>query len=209
MKYPISSSLARIFQPYQSKSVFSQALRRGEDLAVAMADLVAFENALRADRRLNDQDKLRRWRARVRWQELNEQQRRTRFYRMQEAERRMLGLGLSSFFGRRYSAPVLMNGTRGLPPPRTALPILRTQLPPSLQQRFAPVLQRQPNLAAAAAMARQPSLATSELSRSLAGPDPTRDLANRIRLSIAQRKEQLPGLSQSRTPDFYIPHSVG
>lgn len=96
-----------------------------------------------------------------------------------------------------------MNGTRGLPPPRTALPTLRTQLPSSLQQRFAPVLQRQPNLAAAAALARQPDLATSELSRSLAGPDPTRDLANRIRLSIAQKKEQMPGLSQSRKSIVY------
>ena len=108
------------------------------------------------------------------------------------------GLGLSSFFGRRYSAPLLMNGTRALPPPRVALPTLRTQLPPGLQSRFAPVLQRQPNLALAAGMARQPELATSSLSRSLAGPDPTRDLANRIRLSIAQKTEQMPGLSQAR-----------
>lgn len=86
---------------------------------------------------------------------------------MQEAERRMLGLGLSSFFGRRYSAPLYLNGTRGLPPPRAGLPTLRTSLPSPLRTRFAPIL------------ARQPQLSTSGLSRSLVGRDEAKDLANR------------------------------
>jgi len=91
MKYPVSTALASVFKPYQSKQVFAQALQQGREDAIAFADLVAFENALRADRRLREDDKLRRWRALVRWQELNERDRRLRFYRMQEAERRMLG----------------------------------------------------------------------------------------------------------------------
>ena len=91
MAYPVSSTLASMFKPYQSKNYFTQALRQGQESAIAFADLVSFENALRADRRLRDEDKLRRWRARVRWQELNERQRRLKFYQMQEAERRMLG----------------------------------------------------------------------------------------------------------------------
>ena len=91
MSYPVSSTLASMFKPYQSKNYFTQALRQGQESAIAFADLVSFENALRADRRLRDEDKLRRWRARVRWQELNERQRRLKFYQMQEAERRMLG----------------------------------------------------------------------------------------------------------------------
>jgi hypothetical protein len=76
-------------------------------------------------------------------------------------------LGLSSFFGRRYSAPIALNGTRGLPPPRAAMPMLRQPLPSPLRARYQSV------------MARQPSLATSSLSRSLVGPDKAKELADR------------------------------
>lgn len=61
MQYPVSSTLARVFKPYQSKSYLAKALQQGVESAVAFADLVAFENALRADRRLREEDKLRRW----------------------------------------------------------------------------------------------------------------------------------------------------
>lgn len=100
----------------------------------------------------------------------------------------MLGLGLSSFFGRRYSAPIFLNGTRGLPPPRAYLPRLRRPLPSPLRNRFQPVLAMQP----------PPRLATSALSRSLVGPDRVKNLENRIRLSIAQKKEQMPGLTTAQ-----------
>lgn len=93
------------------------------------------------------------------------------------------GLGLSSFFGRRYAAPLLLNGVRGLPPPRATLPMLRAPLPSNLRDVYAPVL------------ARQPLLSTSALSRGNAGVDPAKNLADRIRYSIAQKTEQLPGIS--------------
>lgn len=50
MQLPISSRLAAVFQPYQSKRTLLSSLRSGEDTALAFADLVAFENALIADR---------------------------------------------------------------------------------------------------------------------------------------------------------------
>lgn len=53
--------------------------------------LILRYSALRADRRLRAEDKNRRWRARIRWQEMNERDRRLRYFQMQEAERRMLG----------------------------------------------------------------------------------------------------------------------
>lgn len=62
------------------------------------ADVAAFFcSALRADRRLRAEDKLRRWKARVRWQEMNERDRRLRYFQMQEAERRMLGEAQQNF----------------------------------------------------------------------------------------------------------------
>jgi hypothetical protein len=91
MRYPVSTTLSRVFKPYQSKNTLARALKEGVESALAFADLVAFENALRADKRLREEDKLRRWKARVRWQEMSEMERRLRFYRMQESERRNIG----------------------------------------------------------------------------------------------------------------------
>lgn len=182
-----------MFKPYQSRNYLLKSLKVGQQSALAFADLVSFENALRADRRLRQEDKLRRWKARIQWQEMNERERRLRYFRMTEVERRMLGLGISSFFGRRYSAPLLMNGTRGLPAPRTGLPQLRHNLPTSLRSRFGSILSRQPGMGMATGY-RQPGLAsqyyagraagqsnlsTGPLSRSLVGQDRARNLANR------------------------------
>ena len=70
-----------MFSPYKSKAFLARALREGQEDALAFADLVAFEkcvhttlangqrllmflfifSALRADRRLRAEDKLRRW----------------------------------------------------------------------------------------------------------------------------------------------------
>lgn len=118
---------------------------------------------------------------------MNERERRLRYFQMQEAERRMLGLGLSSFFGRRYAAPLFLNGVRGLPPPRASLPVLRAPLPSNLQTVYAPVMARQ-----------QPLLSASSLARANTNPDPAKNLADRIRLSIAQKTEQLPGISPAQ-----------
>lgn len=118
---------------------------------------------------------------------MNERERRLRYFQMQEAERRMLGLGLSSFFGRRYAAPLFLNGVRGLPPPRASLPVLRAPLPSKLQTVYAPVMARQ-----------QPLLSASSLARANTNPDPAKNLADRIRLSIAQKTEQLPGISPAQ-----------
>lgn len=101
-----------------------------------------------------------------------------------------IGLGVSSFFGRRYSAPLLFNGLQGLPPPIKAYPALRHQLPPTLQSRYGSYIAG-------------PRLSTGPASRSLVGQDPARDLANRIRLSIAQKQEQLSGLPQNREDIVY------
>lgn len=107
------------------------------------------------------------------------------------------GLGLSSFFGRRYAAPLLLNGVRGLPPPRASLPVLRAPLPDNLRTIYAPVIARQPVLSTSG-IARQPLLSTSGLSRANAQVDPAKNLADRIRLSIAQKTEQLPGISATQ-----------
>lgn len=64
--------------------------------------------------------------------------------------------------------------------------MLRTPLPDNLRAVYAPV------------MARQPLLSTSGLSRANAHVDPAKNLADRIRLSIAQKTEQLPGISPSQ-----------
>ena len=98
----------------------------------------------------------------------------------------MLGLGHSSFWGRRYAAPLLYNGTSGLPPPMRGYPAMRFQLPSALQSRYANYLPPQSRLA------------TGPASRSLVGQDPARNLANKLRLSIAQKTEQMPGLSAAQ-----------
>lgn len=49
MQFPISSRLASAYQPYQSKRTLMRALQAGEDAALSFADLVSYENALRAD----------------------------------------------------------------------------------------------------------------------------------------------------------------
>lgn len=66
--------------------------------------------------------------------------------------------------------------------------MLRAPLPDKLRTVYAPVMARQ----------RQPLLSTSGLSRGNAQVDPAKNLADRIRLSIAQKTEQLPGISASQ-----------
>lgn len=80
----------------------------------------------------------------------------------------------------------MLNGVRGLPPPRAALPMLRAPLPDNLRTVYAPV------------MARQPMLSASRLSRANVQVDPAKDLADRIRLSLASKTEQLPGISPAQ-----------
>lgn len=118
---------------------------------------------------------------------MNERDRRLRYFQMQEAERRMLGLGLSSFFGRRYAAPLFLNGIRGLPPPRASMPVLRAPLPDNLRTVYAPVMARQ-----------LPLLSASNLARANTNMDPAKNLADRIRLSLAQKAEALPGISSAQ-----------
>lgn len=43
MRFPVSSTLARLFSPYKSKAYLARALREGQEDAIAFADLVAFE----------------------------------------------------------------------------------------------------------------------------------------------------------------------
>ena len=43
MRFPVSSTLARMFSPYKSKAYLARALQEGQESAIAFADLVAFE----------------------------------------------------------------------------------------------------------------------------------------------------------------------
>jgi ABC-type uncharacterized transport system permease subunit len=96
------------------------------------------------------------------------------------------------------------------------LPILRAALPENLRSVFAPVIARQAIMAppmsrtmaaypmagsgmsSSMMMPRQPLLSTSELSRAPTTGDAAQNLADRIRLSIAQKTEQLPGISPAQ-----------
>lgn len=43
MRFPVTTTLARMFSPYKSKTFLARALREGQEDAIAFADLVAFE----------------------------------------------------------------------------------------------------------------------------------------------------------------------
>ncbi|KAH8920380.1 hypothetical protein BT69DRAFT_1321487 [Atractiella rhizophila] len=68
----------------------------------ALQDLRQYEDALRLDAAISEEERIRRWRMRLSWEELDEEQRQLRWAQMAEEEREILGLGLGGWWGRRY-----------------------------------------------------------------------------------------------------------
>lgn len=61
-------------------------------------DLYLYELMLRSDQALNEQERLRRWEERLRWEELNEIERENRWRAMSLVQRTYLGIGHGSYW---------------------------------------------------------------------------------------------------------------
>lgn len=62
-------------------------------------DLYLYEAMLRLDRTIDEQERMRRWRERLQWEELDQMARRVRWREMDVMSRSRLGLGTGSYWG--------------------------------------------------------------------------------------------------------------
>jgi hypothetical protein len=108
----VGSSVTTVTEyfPYQNNKLFSGLNGYGSlgnyslprlgltdqytDEMLALRDLRMFEDALRFDAAIDEIERRRRWRERLRWEELDLEERRLRWLRMTEADRWRLGLGM-------------------------------------------------------------------------------------------------------------------
>jgi len=75
-----------------------------DDYYGSYGDLLEYEAALRMDRHLTEQERLRRWRMRLAFEELEEAERLRRYRSMAHADRLLLGLSDHSWWGERYGS---------------------------------------------------------------------------------------------------------
>lgn len=75
-----------------------------DDYYGSYCDLLEYEGALRLNRHLSEQERLRRWRMRLAFEELEEAERLRRYRSMAHTDRIMLGLTDNSWWGERYGS---------------------------------------------------------------------------------------------------------
>ncbi|KAA1088341.1 hypothetical protein PGT21_003188 [Puccinia graminis f. sp. tritici] len=75
-----------------------------DDYYGSYGDLLEYEAALRMNRQLTEQERLRRWRMRMAFEELEEAERMRRYRSMAHTDRLLLGLSDHSWWGERYGS---------------------------------------------------------------------------------------------------------
>ncbi|PLW14003.1 hypothetical protein PCANC_04901 [Puccinia coronata f. sp. avenae] len=90
-------------------SAYNRSLHAGyynleDDYYGSYGDLLEYEAALRMNRHLSEQERLRRWRMRLAFEELEEAERLRRYRSMAHTDRLLLGLSDHSWWGERYGS---------------------------------------------------------------------------------------------------------